>query len=234
MGASISTTTNTNEMVNEQMTKAMTNSFASCDMNSNQNQDSIVIGNKDTNVDVSQNMLLKVLATCEITNEITNAIKNNIDTFLKDKKDITTSAPLIGLTYTSTDFLNTIRNKINTEITSNAVSKIMQSVKASQNTLIANNNGGNVKVTQEMTGDILLKALIKNKVINNALNELKNQLEIDYKSKNTGFDWNTILNILITICVIILCWYGVPFLFKLFSNKKKNNYNNRNRNRYRY
>jgi hypothetical protein len=235
MGGSISITSKTNEMVNEQMTKAMTTSFSSCDMSSNQSQDAIIYGNKNADITVDQNMLLKVLSTCEITTEITNEIKNNIDTFLKDKMDIETGAPLVGLNYTSTEFLNKIRNTIKTELTVNTVSKIIQSVKASQNALVADNNGGTIKVTQQMTGDIILKALITNKVINNALNELKNQLEIDNSIKNKGFDWDSFLNIIIAICVLIVCWYVVPIITGAFSKKNNNNddrYYNRYDNRY--
>ena len=201
MGASISTTKNTNEMVNEQMTKVMTNSFSSCDMSSEQSQTAVISGNKNADVEIDQNMLLKVLATCEITTTITNDIKNNIDTFLKEKLDVETGVPLVGLSYTSVEFLNRIRNTIKNEISTVTVSKIMQKVNASQSALVDDNEGGNYKVTQQMTGDIVLKALITNKVINKALNELKTQLEIDANIANKGFYWNIILYIIIKLII---------------------------------
>lgn len=223
MGGSISTTSTTNEMVNEQMAKVMTSISSSCDMSSSQGQSAIITGNKDADVEIDQNMLLKVLATCEITNDITTEIKNNIDTFLKEKIDVETGAPLVGLNYTDVNFLNKIRNTIKTEITTTTVSKIMQSVKASQDSIVSDNVGGKYKVTQQMTGDIILKALITNKVINNALNELKAQIEIDAKIANKGFDLNSLFKILIVLCIIIGFYYGLPIISSLFSKNKKNN-----------
>ena len=228
MGASFSVTKNTNEMVNEQMTKAMTTSFSSCDMSSNQSQDAIIIGNKNSNITTEQNMALDVMATCEITTEITNEIKHNIDTFLKDKMDIETGAPLVGLNYTSSEFLNKIRNTIKTEITTDTVSKITQSVKASQNMLIAENEGVNIKETQQMAGKIVLDAIITNKVINKAIEELKSRLETDNSVKNKGFDWETILNILYVICFII----ALLIVRNFVSNGQKNNNDDRYNDRY--
>lgn len=234
MGASISTTSSVNDMVNEQVTKIMTSSFSSCDMKTEQSQDSVIIGNEDSEFTVEQNMSLKVLATCEITNNIINDIKSNIDTTLKDQKDIETQAPLVGLQYTSADFLTKIRNTISNEINTDTVSNITQSVKALQNSVIANNKGSKFKVTQQMAGDIILTAVIKNKVINEALNELKAQIESDWKIKNTGFtfNWNYLLYVLIAFCAAVLLWYGVPIIAGLFSKKNNNrNYNNRDNNR---
>lgn len=225
MGGSISVIKNTNEMVNEQMTKVMTNSFSSCDMSSEQSQTAVISGNKNADVEIDQNMLLKVLATCEITTTITNDIKNNIDTFLKEKLDVETGAPLVGLNYTSTEFLNRIRNTIKNEISTETVSKIMQKVNALQSALVADNEGGNYKVTQQMTGDIVLTALITNNVINKALSELKAQLELDASISNLGSNWNIILYIIIGLCVLLGCYYGLPVLFGMFSNDKKNNRN---------
>ena len=82
MGLSVSVNRKTNEMVNEQMTKVMTNSFSSCETTSTQSQSASIIGNTNADITINQNMLLKVMATCEITNDITNDINYNIDTFL--------------------------------------------------------------------------------------------------------------------------------------------------------
>jgi hypothetical protein len=155
MGVAVSKTVDTNRLINEQMTKVITNSFSSCEMESAQGQTTVIQRNKNSNIDIDQTMTLKVIATCEITNEVTNDIKKNLDSFLTKKVDVETSASLLGLSYTSNNFLTEIKNKLSTEMTTNTISKIQQSVKASQLALLTDNEDSTIKVTQNMAGDIV-------------------------------------------------------------------------------
>ena len=215
MGQAISKTVDTNRLINEQMTKVITNSFSSCEMESAQGQTTVIQRNKNSNIDIDQTMTLKVIATCEITNEVTNDIKKNLDSFLTKKVDVETSASLLGLSYTSNNFLTEIKNKLSTEMTTNTISKIQQSVKASQLALLTDNEDSTIKVTQNMAGDIVMKALIQNKVINKIINDLKTRVELDYKTSTSASGFNFFWILMIGAIFVFAALYfgkGIPIL----------------------
>lgn len=204
----------TTDIVNSSVNNVMSSMSSECGSNTSASQ-SMIFGDMDVEgtFNASQKIDITTILSCQITNDMSNQLKTQIANDIKKETELANSTPTLGIgnvSMISADIATNVTNSVTNNINQNAVTKVLQDVRAGQ--LMQTGNvrvgpTGAVNMSQDAVVASTATAIVKNSSNNSVITEFDNKIAEINKLKADSESYILYFIIFMIVIVGLACGY---------------------------
>lgn len=207
----------TTDIVNSSVSNVMSSMSSECGSNTSGSQ-AMILGNlhvsgAGSKLNAHQKIDITTMLSCQIQNDMSNQLKTQIANDIKKETELANSTPTIGfgnVSMMSADIATNVTNSVTNNINQNAVTKVLQDVKAGQLLQTGDvyiDSGGVADLSQDAVLKSTAIAIVKNSSDNSVISEFDNKIAEINKLKADSESYILYFIIFMVVVVGLACGY---------------------------